>query len=238
MPNPRLYDLLQEFLPDDHSRQSSAFDLVPQLISTDSSLTVLDLGCGSGASRQQFLNLNKDIFWVGLDIRDSPEVRDRKSSKHEGSYCCFDGKTIPFRADSFDLIFCTQVLEHVRYPERLIAEVNRVLKPGGSFVGSLSYLEPFHSFSYWNMTPFCFAAVVREANLSLVELRPCIDVLTLIMRQLLLRPKFFDRWAIRESPLNKVISIYGKIARKSTKEVNALKLQFCSFFCFAAIKKC
>lgn len=39
-------------------------------------------------------------------------------------------------------------------PESLLADVTRVLRPGGAFVGSVSCLEPYHSFSYWNFTPY------------------------------------------------------------------------------------
>jgi ubiquinone/menaquinone biosynthesis C-methylase UbiE len=37
----------------------------------------------------------------------------------------FDGVNLPFGDDDFDLVYCKQVLEHVRHPEPLLAEVGR-----------------------------------------------------------------------------------------------------------------
>lgn len=42
-----------------------------------------------------------------------------------------DGQSLPFREGSFDFIIATEVIEHVRYPYRLLREIRRVLKPTG-----------------------------------------------------------------------------------------------------------
>ena len=63
----------------------------------------------------------------------------------------FDGET-PLRRESFDFVYCKQVLEHVLRPEPLIREVARVLRPDGLFAGSTSQLEAFHSRSVANPT--------------------------------------------------------------------------------------
>jgi SAM-dependent methyltransferase len=41
------------------------------------------------------------------------------------------GHDVPFKADSFDVVLCLEVLEHIPHPERLGLEIMRVLKPGG-----------------------------------------------------------------------------------------------------------
>jgi SAM-dependent methyltransferase len=45
-----------------------------------------------------------------------------------------DAMSLPFAAGSFDSVLCTQVLEHVCEPLRVLEEVRRVLKPGGRLV--------------------------------------------------------------------------------------------------------
>jgi SAM-dependent methyltransferase len=44
------------------------------------------------------------------------------------------GEQLPFAGESFDLIVCIWVLEHLRDPEGVLREVRRVLRPGGHFV--------------------------------------------------------------------------------------------------------
>ena len=164
---------------------------------------------------------------------ESPEARGRDESR--GEFHTFDGVRMDFDDDSFDLVYCNQVLEHVRRPLELLGEIRRVLRPGGWFVGSTSHLEPYHSLSLQNFTPYGFSVLVEDAGLSLEEIRPGIDSLTLILRVLMNRPKFFSRWWEKESPLNRWISF--RLRRKGRRRTNARKLLFCGQFCFCVRKK-
>ena len=193
------------------------------------------MGCGEGKSLKYFLNINSKADWYGVDIEDSPEVKNRK--ENDKRFITFNGIDIPFPNDYFDFIYCRQVLEHVRYPGELLAEVKRVLKPGGYFIGSTSHLEPYHSFSYWNYTPYGFSVLAEEANLQLLELRPSIDSLTLIIRRGLRGLSFFNIFWKIESPLNLFISIFNKIFRVSAFNTNAIKLLFCGQFIFFITKR-
>ena len=113
---------------------------------------------------------------------------------------------MPFEDGDFDLVYCKQVLEHVRLPEPLLAEVRRVLAPGGWFAGSTSQLEPYHSLSLWNYTPVGFLALLEQAGLRPRRVRPGIDGLTLIAWRLAGNHRCFHRWWGRESPLNRALN--------------------------------
>lgn len=222
-------------IPDNHSRQVTSDVLANNLFSQENHIkVVMDLGCGEGSSIDFFRKLDQDIRWTGLDIENSPEVAAR--TKTGAEFYSFDGVNIPFDNNYFDLIYCNQVLEHVKHPVELLKEVQRVLKPNGYFIGSTSQLEPYHSYSLWNYTPYGFRLLLEEAHLQLIEIRPGIDALTMIIRTGLGRPKFFARWWKRESPLNKIISFAGWLTRKSNKEINFAKLIFCGQFCFLVQK--
>ena len=222
-------------VPEYFSRQTSSFSMAEHLAGRMTGIyKILDLGCGTGTSADFFKKMVPDAQWTGLDIEGSPEVASR--TKTSAEFHSFDGINIPFGDNSFDLIFSNQVLEHVRHSVELLKEARRVLKPEGFMVGSTSHLEPYHSFSVRNYTPYGFRLLLEESGLHLEEIRPGIDSLTLIIRLGLGRPKFFSRWFRKESPLNRVISLFGKLTGKSPAEINVLKLIFCGQFTFIARK--
>ncbi|MEM6252981.1 MAG: class I SAM-dependent methyltransferase [Cyanobacteria bacterium P01_D01_bin.156] len=223
-------------VPKDHSRQVNAYKICKSFLGNygDKSNIVLDLGCGEGDSIDFFRNIDPDIQWFGLDLESSPEVNRRE--RQDATFLCFDGINIPFNENYFDIIFCQQVLEHVRHPSMLLKEVVRVLKPGGYFLGSTSQLEPYHSFSTWNYTPYGFHCLLTDAGMNLQEVRPSIDALTLIIRAGLGRPAFFSRCWEKESPLNLFIELVGRLTHKNSSQINFAKLMFCGQFCFVATK--
>lgn len=163
---------------------------------------VLDLGCGDGRSVDWFRRSAADFEWKGLDIGDSPEVRAR--TRQDCEFHTYDGVTIPFADGSFDIVFSNQVFEHVRYPEQLLAEVRRVLDPGGFFAGSVSYLEPYHSFSLCNFTPYGWYTLARAAGLEPRQLAGGIDALSLIQRSICRQNAHDGWWTL--SPLNKAFA--------------------------------
>jgi SAM-dependent methyltransferase len=235
-----------EYCPTDHSRQVTAQVLLHQLAGELISNTeeaefprLLDLGCGGAETAAPFSKLGFD--WQGVDIADSQEVQNRQDpGPYADQIKTFDGVSLPYLDAEFDVIYCRQVFEHVRHPEKLLAEIERVLRPGGYFVGSVSSLEPYHSHSYWSYTPFGFAAILAEAGLPVREFRPGIDGLSLYLRSLLMgiRPikAIFNRWFERESPLNRCIQIGGRLKRLPPEKINLLKLQFSGHLCFIAQK--
>ncbi len=231
-----LLDLLGERVPADHARQVLAdhyiAELTRQLSRETPSPRVVDLGCGAGDSVDAFRRADPGVRWLGLDLPRSPEVATR--TRTDAEFATFDGVAIPLPDGSQDLVFCKQVLEHVQRPEPLLAEVGRVLRPGGVFVGSTSQLEPYHSLSQFNYTPVGLTRLIEESGMRVAELRPGIDALTLIVRRGLGGPAFFRRWWARESPLNGMVGVFGRAARQDARQVNAMKLLFCGQFCFVA----
>jgi SAM-dependent methyltransferase len=191
---------------------------------------VVDLGCGAGNSVDYFRSKNPAIEWIGVDVESSPEVNTR--NRTDAAFRTFDGVHIPFDDETVDLIYCHQVLEHVRFPNDLLRDVSRVLKPGGYLVGSTSHLEPYHSYSHQNFTPYGFYTRAKFAGLNVTAIRPGIDAITLISRRLLGRPRIFGRYFEKESPLNQVIEWSGRLLRKSNHDVNEWKLLFCGHFAF------
>jgi SAM-dependent methyltransferase len=223
-----LLDLLGDAVPRERVAQALADDYIPAIASG----SVLDLGCGAGDSVVQFRNVNPDVRWVGVDVEASPEVASRRRTDAE--FVTFDGVHLPFGDASFDAVYCKQVLEHVREPGPLLGEVARVLQRGGAFAGSTSQLEPFHSYSTWNYTPYGLKLLLEGAGLALEEVRPGIDSLAVIVNRGVGMRRFTRRWWSVESPLNRVADAFGRACRLTPRQVSGIKLLLCGQFAFMA----
>jgi methionine biosynthesis protein MetW len=95
-------------------------------------LRVLDLGCRDGALTSAFLSGNRV---VGVDI-DRVALARASQLGVETVWADLD-ESLPFEDASFDVVVIAEVLEHLRFPEHVIAEAMRVLVPGGTLVGSV-----------------------------------------------------------------------------------------------------
>ncbi|MGB8887749.1 MAG: methyltransferase domain-containing protein [Candidatus Korobacteraceae bacterium] len=110
---------------------------------------LLDLGCSSGA----FLESLKDEQWklYGVEMSaESAKLAEERSGAH-----VFVGDVLeaPFRRESFDVITCFDVLEHLYEPRRVMAKVGEWLKPGGIFyvlVPNIDSAEAHVFGTYWH----------------------------------------------------------------------------------------
>lgn len=230
-----MWNEMKDYVPSDYPYQVTPEWMVRQVLTElPRNPVIVDLGCGAGNSVDFFRELLPESTWIGVDIADSSEVRQRKRS--DATFMEFDGINIPMPSDSIDLVFNRQVLEHVRYPEALLKSLVRVLKCGGYFVGSTSHLEPYHSFQFWNFTPYGFKEIVQEAGLTLKEIRPGIDGLTLVQRTYEGRPKTYSRYFTDESPLNIEIDRWGEDTKRNNRQILIRKLSVCGQFCFICIR--
>ncbi len=103
------------------------------LLSLNKTDTLLDAGCASG--RQVFLSANHCQKAYGIDI--SPTFIDF-ANKHKTSIKSTNTDfrvggvdAIPFVNDTFDVVICSEVIEHVLDMEKALSEIWRVTKPGG-----------------------------------------------------------------------------------------------------------
>jgi SAM-dependent methyltransferase len=93
---------------------------------------VLDLGCRDGALTQAYLDGNEV---VGVDA-DREALAEAAKLGIETHWADLD-QALDFGEASFDVAVAGELLEHLRDPQRLVAEIRRVLRPGGTFVASV-----------------------------------------------------------------------------------------------------
>ena len=102
---------------------------------TPNSIQVLDIGCGGGLVAEQMARLGYDV--TGIDPSERSIAVARSHAHDAGlaiNYRVGEGETLPFEASTFNAAYCLDVLEHVSDVDKVIAEIQRVLKPGGVFV--------------------------------------------------------------------------------------------------------
>ena len=93
---------------------------------------VLDLGCRTGAVTARFLTGN---HVVGIDV-DRAALEVAAGRGIEPVWGDLEAP-LPFDDASFDAVVAGELLEHVRRPDDVVGEVLRVLRPGGTFAGSV-----------------------------------------------------------------------------------------------------
>ena len=83
-----------------------------------------------------------------------------------------DARKLPFADGSFDAVLCLEVLEHVPHPGEVLAEIARVLKPGGQGWLSMPFLYPVHDapYDFQRFTAHGWDCYLRHAGLQPVRI--------------------------------------------------------------------
>jgi ubiquinone/menaquinone biosynthesis C-methylase UbiE len=90
-------------------------------------MRVLEIGAGSGTGLQHSFDLRgRCAFYAGVDL--DRRVLDNPSL--DSAYVA-DATELPFKDETFDLVFHKMVAEHLEHPGKALLETARVLKPGG-----------------------------------------------------------------------------------------------------------
>jgi ubiquinone/menaquinone biosynthesis C-methylase UbiE len=100
-----------------------------QLLDRGANEPVLELGCGAGHVLARF-----DEPRIGVEISPTMLSKSRSRLGPGTSLLRADVEQLPVRSGSVTSLVCTEVIEHVVHPERLLAEIERVLAPQGRAV--------------------------------------------------------------------------------------------------------
>lgn len=99
--------------------------------------TILDLGGDKINKRGQFdiSKWHSKVIYLNLLTDKMPDI-------------VADGTLLPVKEKCFDVVICTEVLEHVPYPHQILAEIARVLKSGGNLLLTAPFLYHIHAHPY------------------------------------------------------------------------------------------
>ena len=127
--DPERFDTREEYLL--YLRHSYAYEYAKSRIKpTDE---IVEVGSGEGYGTNLLSESAARV--VGLDIDEATvEHASEKYASDKVRFALYDGSAIPFADDSFDLAVSFQVIEHIRDDAGHVAEICRILKPGGILV--------------------------------------------------------------------------------------------------------
>lgn len=124
---------------------------------------LLEVGCGMGTDLLQFARGGAICTGIDLTPRSIEITRHRfKLYGADGDFMLSDGEHLPFRSESFDVVYSNGVLHHTPDTAGSIREVHRVLRPGGTAKVMLYHRN---SLNYW------LEIVLRRGVLGLEFLR-------------------------------------------------------------------
>ncbi len=115
--------------------------MLKQITPVDKLKLALDAGAGD-QNKKEYL-INKGYTYESCDFE---EIFSSDSADQQTYICRLDH--LPMSGETYDLIICVQVLEHVSNPVKSIDEMFRVLKPGGLIYLSTNFMYPRHGIPY------------------------------------------------------------------------------------------
>jgi SAM-dependent methyltransferase len=147
----------------------------------------LEVGCGNGFFSGHLAKLGCQV--TGIDL--SPTAIDLARRSYPGSSFAFHDLTqpLPLGESTVDLVWCSEVLEHLFSPLSVVSEICRVLKPGGVFLCTVPYhglvknigialfaFERHYDPTYPHLRFFTrksLTRIVEQAGLSVESVRTC-----------------------------------------------------------------
>jgi SAM-dependent methyltransferase len=121
---------------------------------------LLDVGIGPA----QFRELYEHLRVVGVDLYDYPEAQVVSDLT----------QPLPFKNECFDVVFASNILEHLYRPQEAIREYARVLKSGGKLIGAVPFFIGVHQspYDFFRYTHFALEQMLHEAGFQSVRVVP------------------------------------------------------------------
>lgn len=124
---------------------------------------------------------------------------------------------IPFENESFDSIVCTQVFEHLAFPEKSAQEISRVLKKGGYVLITVPQWNELHEEpnDYWRYTRFGISALFERNGFETIHYEQRGGFYTTLAQ---MHTRFtIDKYDLHHKPfigrcMSKLFKLYGTIA--------------------------
>ena len=126
--------------------------------------TILEVGCNAGHLSGLLHTIFPKAKITGIDVYDQSIVEAKKRYPAI-TFKVADAHKLPFRDKSFDLVVCSETIEHVVDPAKVFHEISRVLKPGGEVLVEMDSGSALFRTIWWFWTTFGKGKVWKNAHL-------------------------------------------------------------------------
>jgi len=166
-------------------------EFVAAIPNAKNSALLLDAGAGSFRYRDTLMNKG-----YTYESQDFVNVFDL-SKRGQHTYTC-DINAIPVEAERFEVIICTQVLEHLENPLTAFLELERILKKGGSLYLTTNFLFPIHGepFDYFRFTKFGLQSLSSASGFVINEIQPRGGFFSLVAKIIFDGPAVLKCWLL------------------------------------------
>lgn len=117
---------------------------------------VLEIGGGNGYQASIIKSWGSEISSIDIEINHNEKYFEVKK---------YDGINLPFSDESFDIVYSSNVLEHVKNLDLLIRETKRVIKPTGIII----HLIPSTTWRFWTILAHYPYLIIRLFNIIFVK---------------------------------------------------------------------
>ena len=126
---------------------------------------VMDFGCGSKPYVRLFSHATE---YIGVDVESTGH---NHRTSHVDVY--YKGNTLPFPNKHFDGVFSSEVFEHIFNLEEMLAEISRVIRPGGKLLITVPFLWSEHEvpYDFARYTSFGLNHLLRKHDFKIIEHR-------------------------------------------------------------------
>ncbi len=158
-----------------NAHQSACYEMALRALGDINGKRIADIGGGDGAFTS--LLARRGAHVTAVDNEPSGIAMARSMFSQAGLSAEFilgDAQQIPLPDNAFDAVVSSEVIEHLDHPERHMAEMRRILKPGGTLVVTTPYrlgelLPPFHVHEFYPSELRKLAVDAQFADVSIVE---------------------------------------------------------------------
>ena len=169
----------------------------------------------AGAGHKRYSPFFADSLYLSQEHPDGIQFKNMQALQYD--FIAPIDKRIPLKDNTLDAVLSTSVLEHIRYPDLFLAEVFRVLKPGGKIFISVPFVYPEHEkpYDFQRPTKYGLMRWLEDKNFTEIRVSPASSsthtVLSFLMEAI---NEDYTRGGLLHSTLKRLVKVLTWLARR------------------------